>query len=84
MAELWRSLHILNLQRVVFDIMGGRRNPTPHDGAYSVLIFLTVISAILTLPLLIAYGIGIYNTRKAKNTELHSAQHGISAIAADE
>ena len=78
------TLTILNLHRVVFDIMGGRRNPTPHDGAYSILFFLTVISAILTLPLLIAYGIGIYNARKAKKTELHSAQHGISAIAAEE
>jgi hypothetical protein len=60
------SLTILNLHRVVFDIMGGRRNPTPHDEAYSVLIFLTVISAILTLPLIIAYCIGIYNRIQAK------------------
>lgn len=58
------TLTILNLHRVVFDIMGGRRNPTPHDGAYNVLIFLTVISAILILPLLIAYGIGIYQRVK--------------------
>ena len=54
------TLTILNLHRVVFDIMGGRRNPTPHDGAYEVLIFLTVISAILILPLLIAYAVEIY------------------------
>jgi hypothetical protein len=78
------TLTILNLHRVVFDIMGGRRNPTPHDGAYSVLIFLTVISAILILPLLIAYGVGIYSARKAKKIELHSAQNGISAIATEE
>ena len=57
-------LTALNLHRVVFDIMGGRRNPTPHDGAYSVLIFLTVVSAILTLPLLISYAAGIYTRRK--------------------
>jgi len=49
------TLTILNLHRVVFDIMGGRRNPTPHDGAYVVLLYLTAISAILILPLLIAY-----------------------------
>lgn len=55
------TLTVLNLHRVVFDIMGGRRDPTPHDGAYTVLIFLTIVSAILTLPLLIAYGAGIYN-----------------------
>ena len=71
------TLTILNLHRVVFDIMGGRRNPTPHDGAYSVLIFLTVISAILTLPLLIAYGVGIYNSRQARKAGKHSGQQGI-------
>ena len=60
------TLTILNLHRVVFNIMGGRRNPTPHAGAYNVLIFLTVISAILILPLLIAYGVGIYHRRRAK------------------
>lgn len=60
------TLTALNLHRVVFDIMGGRRNPTPHDGAYGVLIFLTVISAILTLPLLIAYCVGIYNRIKQR------------------
>jgi hypothetical protein len=62
------TLTFLNLHRVVFNIMGGQRNPTPHDGAYSVLIFLTVISAILTLPLLISYGVGIYyRVRKIKS-----------------
>lgn len=60
------TLTALNLHRVVFDIMGGNRNPTPHDGAYNVLIFLTVISVILTLPLLIAYGIGIYNRQQER------------------
>lgn len=58
------TLTALNLHRVVFDIMGGRRNQTPHDDAYSVLLFLTVISAILTLPLIIAYCVGIYNRRQ--------------------
>jgi len=62
------TLTILNLHRVVFDIMGGRRNPTPHDGAYGVLMFLTVISAILILPLLIAYAVEVSKRlRKRKN-----------------
>lgn len=62
------TLTILNLHRVVFDIMGGRRNPTPHDGAYDVLVFLTVVSAILVLPLLIAYGLEVSKRmRKHKN-----------------
>jgi hypothetical protein len=63
------TLTILNLHRVVFDIMGGRRNPTPHDGAYGVLIFLTGVSAILTLPLLIAYGVGIYKRHREKRAQ---------------
>jgi hypothetical protein len=58
------TLTALNLHRVVFDIMGGRREQTPHDGAYSVLIVLSVISRILVLPLLIAYVFGIYNHKK--------------------
>jgi hypothetical protein len=60
------TLTVLNLHRVVFDIMGGNRNPTPHDGAYTVLLILTGLSAILTLPLLVAYGMGIYNRRKER------------------
>lgn len=63
------TLTALNLHRVVFDIMGGRRDPTPHDGAYTVLIFLTVISVILTLPLLVAYCAGIYSRRQQRNKE---------------
>ena len=60
------TLTFLNLHRVVFDIMGGRRNPTPHDSAYIVLMFLTTISVILIIPLLIAYGVGIYNRAKQR------------------
>lgn len=53
-------LTALNLHRVVFNIMGGVRNPTPHDGAYSVLLFLTFISVILIGPLVISYVYGIH------------------------
>lgn len=64
------TLTVLNLHRVVFEIMGGVRNPTPHDSSYLILMLLTGISMILTLPLLIAYGVGIYNSRqKSKPTE---------------
>jgi hypothetical protein len=57
-------LTTLNLHRVVFNIMGGVRNPTPHDSSYFVLMFLTGISLILILPLIISYGVGIYKKRK--------------------
>ena len=60
------TLTVLNLHRVVFEMMGGIRNPTPHDTSYAILLLLTVISMILTLPLLIAYGVGIYSSRKSK------------------
>lgn len=57
------SLTALNLHRVVFDIMGGVRNPTPHDASYFVLMLLTGVSSILIIPLIIAYGVGIYKKR---------------------
>ena len=58
------TLTALNLHRVVFDLMGGRTETTPHDSAYDVLFFLTFISVLLIVPLLIAYGLGIYMIRK--------------------
>jgi hypothetical protein len=58
------TLTALNLHRVVFNIMGGNRNPSPHSGSYVVLMVLTVISMLLTIPLLVAYGVGIYDRRK--------------------
>lgn len=57
-------LTILNLERAVFDIMGGILNETPNDGAYAVLIVLTVASMILIIPLIVAYIGGIYDSRK--------------------
>ncbi|MBK7375484.1 MAG: hypothetical protein IPJ02_07970 [Chitinophagaceae bacterium] len=57
-------LTALNLHRVVFNLMGGVRDPTPHDSSYFVLMFLTVVSALLTIPLLIVYVLGIYYSRR--------------------
>jgi hypothetical protein len=62
------TLTVLNLHRVVFEVMGGIRNPSPHDSSYLILMLLTGISALLTLPLLIAYGVGIYNRIKERKT----------------
>lgn len=58
------TLTALNLHRVVFNVMGGMRNPTPHDASYFVLLLLSGVSMILTLPLLIAYGIGVYKNQQ--------------------
>ncbi len=63
------ALTMLNLHRVVFNIMGGMRNPTPHDTSYLVLMLLTGASLMLSIPLLIAYGAGIYNRRKKLNKD---------------
>ncbi|MBL7739220.1 MAG: hypothetical protein JNK14_08365 [Chitinophagaceae bacterium] len=60
-------LTLLNLHQVVFEVMGGIRNPSPHDSSYMVLMILTGLSAILTPILLIAYGVGIYERHKRKN-----------------
>ena len=57
-------LTILNLERAVFDIMGGLRNQTSNDGAYAVLVVLTAASLILIIPLLILYVGGIHDSRK--------------------
>lgn len=59
-------LTALNLHNVVFEIMSGIRNPSPHDSSYLWLQFLTVISVILSPFLLIAYGVGIYERYKTK------------------
>ena len=58
------SLTALNLHRVVFNIMGGVTNPTPHDAAYTVLLILTGLSVILVGPLLVGYGVAVYLRRK--------------------
>jgi Yip1 domain len=59
-------LTMLNLHRVVFNMMSGIRSPSPHDSSYFVLMLLTGISAIMTPILLIAYGVGIYERYKAR------------------
>ncbi len=60
------TLTALNLHRVVFNIMGGVRNETPHDSAYLVLLTLTTASIVLIGPLIIAYIIFIYKALREK------------------
>ena len=64
------SLTVLNLHRVVFNIMGGFREPNAHDDAYFILMILTGISAILTIPLLLAYIFGIYSSYKKRKENM--------------
>ncbi len=63
------ALTFLNLERAVFEIMGGLREHTANDGAYFILILLTMFSQMLLIPLLLAYSWGVYkrNWRRKKN-----------------
>jgi hypothetical protein len=63
-ALIISSLFFLNLHQVAFQIMGGFSEPTAHDASYMVLMSLTGLSVVLFGPLLIAYGVGIYNRIK--------------------
>jgi len=50
------ALTVLNLERAVFDVMGGLRDGgTANDSAYGVLVALTMFSMVLFIPLLICY-----------------------------
>lgn len=58
-------LTVLNLERAVFNIMGGIREKTSHDTAYQVLVMITMLSMILFVPLLIGYIVIWVKKRKA-------------------
>ncbi|MEL6675849.1 MAG: hypothetical protein AAFR61_26820 [Bacteroidota bacterium] len=58
------ALTALNLERAVFDIMGGIRDATSNDRAYGVLVFLTFSSALLFIPLVIGYVVAIFQRRR--------------------
>lgn len=49
------ALTMLNLERVVFNFMGGIYQPSPNDSAYGVLFLLSLSSVMLFIPLLICY-----------------------------
>ncbi|MFN2492302.1 MAG: hypothetical protein ABR501_05385 [Pyrinomonadaceae bacterium] len=50
------ALTALNLERAVFDVMGGLRNGgTANDDAYGILLGLTFLSMLLIIPLAISY-----------------------------
>jgi len=54
------TLSELNLDHVVYNIMSGIEHPSPNDSSYLIIWLLSGISAIIILPLLIAYFVGIY------------------------
>ena len=66
------TLTALNLERAVFEVMGGIREVerTANDAAYSVLIVLTVVSVFAVGPLFIAWlGISVAKLRRRRARE---------------
>lgn len=51
------TLSVLNLDKVVLDLMGGIQNPSPNDAAYAVLLMLSYFSILMFVPLVITYAI---------------------------
>lgn len=49
------TLTALNLEKIVFDLMGGIRERTAGDDSYFVLIMLSYLSILLFIPLLLSY-----------------------------
>ena len=49
------ALAMLNLDKVVFDMMGGGGKRSPNDFAYGILFLLSLLSVMLFIPLLICY-----------------------------
>jgi hypothetical protein len=60
------TLFALNLEHVVFDIMGGIRNPSPNDTAYEVLFVLTMLSFFVFVPLLLGYIVLVFVGRRLR------------------
>lgn len=64
------TLAALNLERAVFDIMGGLREPgTASDSAYAILFLLTFLSIYLILPVFVVYVVMIALGGLRKNEE---------------
>lgn len=62
------SLAWLNLERAVFEVMGGLRDQTPADAAYVVVLMMSVVSVALFFPLLIAWlGIIVLHYRRTRD-----------------
>lgn len=51
------ALVVLNLEKAVFEIMGGNRQPTQNDAAFAILNLISVLSVLGSPILLIAYGV---------------------------
>ena len=60
------SLSFLNLEKIVFNMMGGIRHTNAAYKAYDILLVLTVGAIISLIPFLIGYIIGIFDKKRFK------------------
>ena len=68
MSLIISGLTLLNLEHVVFRLMGGLspEDHSPNDGAYAVLFVLTYFSLFSFLPLALIYLVGLGRAREAR------------------
>ncbi len=71
MSLLITALTMLNLEHVVFQLMGGLRpeEQSPNDGAYGILFLLTYVAMVAFIPLLLSYIIIIFNLARRRKTQ---------------
>jgi len=60
------ALAALNLEKAVFEIMGGNMQQTQNDAAYFILLIITVLSVVLSPIMLILYCMLVYQARKTR------------------
>ncbi len=63
------TLTVLNLERAVFDFMGGVREGTASDASYGFLFMLSFFSALLFLPIVLCYIVLVASARVAAQQE---------------
>jgi hypothetical protein len=64
LALIVTGLVVLNLEKAVFDVMGGNRQPTQNDAAYFVLLLISMLSIFATPVLLILCGFLVYDRQR--------------------
>lgn len=64
------TLTLLNLEKAVFDFMGGMtREGTANDASYGILFLLSFFSFLLFIPLILCYGALVVYTRRTEQDE---------------
>ena len=58
----------LNLEKAVFEIMGGNRAPTQNDAAYFILMLISVISVVLSPIMTVIYSVLVYRAWRRTKT----------------